>query len=87
MDNDKKQHEFTIIVNARKKTVTTSDLAFEQIVALAFENPPGGDVLFTVTFKNADGSSGKKSEGTLEAGQSVTVKNGTIFDVTATNKS
>ncbi len=76
---------FTIIVNGRKKEVTTRDLSFEQIVAIAFAgNPPSGpNVVITVTY-----SKGEHGEnGTLLAGDVVKIKNGMIFNVSATDRS
>jgi hypothetical protein len=75
--------ELTIIVNGRMKKVTTDELSFEQIVGLAFDsNPPTGpNIVITVTYK----IEGK--QGTLLPGGTVTIKNGTIFNVTATDKS
>ncbi len=74
--------EYTIIVNGREKKVSQDNLTFEQIVALAFENPPSGpNVVITVTYK----SRGK--EGSLLPGQSVAIQNGMIFNVKATDKS
>ena len=80
------QHkEVTIIVNGREKTVTARELSFEQIVALAFDTPPSGNNLeITVTYRKAEGN---KPEGTLLSGKTVHIKDGTIFNVTATNKS
>jgi hypothetical protein len=79
------EKEFAIIVNGRSKTVTTRELSFDQIVALAFDTPPSGpDVLFTITYKKGDNS---KPEGSMVAGEQVKIKDGMIFNVTATNKS
>lgn len=83
MSDENKQ--FTIFVNGRKKVVNTDVLSFDQVVALAFENPPTGpNILFTITFRKGDD---KKSEGTLVQGETVKVKDGMIFNVTATDKS
>jgi len=77
--------ERTIIVNGRSKTVTEHELSFAQIVALAFDNPPTGDnVMFTITYRRGEGN---KPEGTLVEGETVTIKDGMIFNVSATNKS
>jgi hypothetical protein len=74
--------EFTIIVNGREKKVGQDKLTFEQLVALAFENPPSGpNVVITVTYKS------KGKEGSLLPGQSVEIQNGMIFNVKATDKS
>lgn len=75
--------EITIIVNAREKKVNKHTLSFDEIVALAFENVQGDTTMYTVTYRNADE---EPRQGTLVSGQSVEVKNGTIFNVTATNK-
>lgn len=76
---------FTIIVNARQKVVTARELSFDEIVALAFDNPPTGpDIVFTVTYRRGVGD---KPEGTLVEGEKVKIKDGMIFNVTATNKS
>jgi hypothetical protein len=75
---------YTIIVNTREKTVETDEITFEQVVSLAFEEPPTGENLqITVLFRRGHGN----KEGTLVAGQSVKVKNGMVFDVTLANKS
>lgn len=77
--------EYTIVVNGRRKLVTTEDLTFAQIVALGFETPPASrDVMFTVTYRCG---AGKRPDGTLIAGETVRIKDGTVFNVTATDKS
>ena len=75
-----------IIVNGTPKTVPKDEeITFDQVVALAFENPPTGDgVQFTVQYTRGQGN---KPSGTLVEGQSVKVKDGMEFDVTATNRS
>ena len=76
--------EYTIIVNAREKHVATKKLSFEAIAALAFPSPPPGqDMIYTVAYRNGI----HDQKGTLTPGHSVRIKNGMIFDVTATNKS
>lgn len=83
MTNPKSEHEkFTIIVNTRKKTVENEIVTFEQAVALAF-SPVPPNTIFTVTYRGA----AHHEEGSLQAGQSVEVKNGTIFNVTDTGQS
>lgn len=84
-ENQGPEKSFTIVVNAEQKTVTTRELTFEQIVQLAFpNNPQGGNWLFTVTYRKGEGN---KPEGTLVKGESVKLKNGMVFNVTATDKS
>jgi len=83
-DHQEKQL-LTIIVNGREKTVEKGAMTTEEIVQLAFENPPTGEfVCFTITYRRGQGN---KPEGTLEEGGSVKVKKGMIFNVTATDKS
>ncbi len=75
----------TVIVNGRKKEAPGRVLTFMQEVALAFDPVPSGpDWVFTVTYRKA---ACKPHEGSLTEGETVTVRNGTIFNVTATNKS
>jgi hypothetical protein len=77
--------ELTIIVNGRQKTVTTKELTFAQVVGLAFDNPPtGANIVFTITYRRGEGN---KPEGTLVESGTVKVKDGMIFNVTATDKS
>jgi Multiubiquitin len=75
----------TIIVNGREKEVAEKEISFAEIVALAFDNPPTGpNIVFTVTFRRGQDH---KPEGTLVEGETVEVKKGMIFNVTATDKS
>jgi hypothetical protein len=82
MSDDK---NITIIVNGRQKVVTEKEMSFAEIIALAFDNPPTGpNIVFTVTYRRGHGN---KPEGTLVEGETVKVKDGMIFNVTATDKS
>lgn len=76
-------HHYSIIVNGREKRVETDALTYDQVVALAFDPVPT-DKLFDVRFHDAEPP---KTHGTLLPGETVTIKNGTKFDVTATNAS
>jgi Multiubiquitin len=80
-----KDRKFRVIVNLEEKIVTKKVLTFWEVVRLAY--PPSADgphVVYTVTFKKAGGP---RREGTLEDGQTVEVKNGTIFNVRRTDRS
>ena len=84
---NEKSHDktFTIIVNARPKIVTAKEMSFAEIVALAFDTPSTGQsTVFTVTYRKGEGH---KPEGTLVDGETVKIKEGMIFNVTATDKS
>ena len=77
--------QYTIIVNGRQKVVTSKELSFDEVVALAFDNPPTGqNIIFTITYRRGEGN---KPEGTLVEGETVKIKEGMIFNVTATDKS
>lgn len=86
-ENEKEEHghnkTFTIIVNGREKVVTEKELSFAQVVALA-NLPSGPNIVYTVTYRRGEGH---KPEGTLVEGETVKIKDGMIFNVTATDKS
>ena len=85
MEQNEHTKEFTIVVNGRKKVVTTEVLTFDQIVALAFDPvPTGPNIVFTITYRRGPRAN---PEGTLIEGGSVEIKNEMVFNVTATDKS
>lgn len=76
---------YTIFVNGQKKTVNKKKLSFAEVVALAYPTPPTGDnILYTVSFEDGPHSN---PQGSMTEGQTVHLKNGMIFNVTATDKS
>ena len=83
---DQPNKEIMIIVNGREKTVgIREELTFDQLVALAFDDPPTGEfIYFTITYRRGQSN---KPEGILVEGETVKVKEGMIFNVTATDKS
>ena len=82
-NNEGHGHEVKIIVNGREKVVKKDEISFAEVVALAFD-APSAETMYTVTYRRGHGD---KPEGTLVEGESVKVKEGMIFNVTATNKS
>ena len=77
--------DITIIVNGRKKEVTTEQLSFDQVVALAFNPvPTGPNVMFTITYRHGPR---QNPEGSLLEGGTVKIKDEMIFNVTQTDKS
>ena len=84
-EKGKPEKEYTIVVNGREKSVTATELGEDDLVALAYENPPTGELIcFTITYRRGQGN---KPEGTLDEGDTVKLKEGMIFNVTATDKS
>lgn len=84
--DEARDRTFTVIVNGRKKKVETEFLSFEDVINLRFDNnpPQGENWVFTVTYRNGPRENPK---GSLTKGNTVKIKNGMIFDVTATDKS
>lgn len=79
------QKEVTIIVNGKKKETVETKFSFDELVKMAYENPPyGPNTLFTITYRNGPK---QNPEGTLVAGHKVKIKNRMVFNVTATDKS
>lgn len=78
---DKDPKTVGIFVNTKPHTVPKGEISFETVTTLAYPTtPPGGNIGYTVTWQRGHGS----KDGTLVAGQRVPVKDGMIFDVTAT---
>ena len=74
-----------IIVNRRKKDVSSDELSFEEVVLLAYDPIPSGPYIsITVTYRDGGG---RPPEGRLFEGQTVKVKEGTILNVRVTDKS
>jgi len=77
--------KFTIVVNGEQKVVDHRVLTFDEVVKLAFPNPPTGtDPVFSVTYKK---TASEPHQGTIVEGGKVKIKNGSIFDVTSTSRS
>ena len=76
--------EIEIIVNARSRSVTDSELTYEQIVQLAFPGSHDPNSVFSITYRKALSPS---PQGELGVGGTVKIKQGTIFNVTKTDKS
>ena len=52
---------FSVIVNGRERTVEEEELTFDQVVALAFDDPPTGEfICFTITYRRAGGRKPKE---------------------------
>jgi Multiubiquitin len=80
-----RERKFRIIVNLEPKEVEQRVLTFREVVALAYPNPDfKPTIIYTVTYKRAVAP---MHEGSLVEGEKVEIKNGTIFNVTKTDKS
>ena len=76
---------FEIVVNTRPHAVADRKVTFEQVVELAFPNyQPNPNVVFSMTYRHA---ASEPYAGDLGLGGGVEVKNGTVFNVTKTDKS
>jgi hypothetical protein len=81
----KRPREYKIVVNTRRRVVAQETLTFQDVLTLAFDPVPvGANWEFTVGYRHAHQ---QPQAGTLLPGQTVRIKNGTVFDATATDKS
>ena len=83
--------DVTLIVNSREKEISSKvlspdgEITFDEVVKLAFADPPSGPYIeFAVSYWNG---AGRPTEGILYPGESVKVQDGTVFNVTVTDKS
>lgn len=76
----------TIIVNGRPRQWSAKDISFDDVVSLAFDSPPhGAETIFSVTYRK--GGNEHRPEGVMVEGDSIKIKDGTVFNVSATNRS
>jgi hypothetical protein len=79
------KNDVTVVVNGQERVVQKDELTFDEVVRLAFDNPPTGqNVIFTITYRRGRG---EKPEGTLLEGETLKVKEGMIINVTPTDRS
>lgn len=77
--------EYQITVNGRPHTVKGKEISYDQLVLLSCGSAPQDpNAIFTITYKRGVG---EKPEGTMSKGDSVKLKEGMVFNVTATYKS
>ena len=76
---------YSIVVNGREKIVEEEELTFDRVISLAFDDPPTGEfICFTITYRRGGD---RKPEGTVVEGETVKVRDGTVINVTVTDKS
>ena len=83
--NINKSKDFDIIINGTHHPVPNDEVSFDQVVDIAY--PQGGRgrlITYTVNYFNGGG---RPPEGKLTEGQNAKVKNGTVFNVTRTDRS
>ena len=76
---------FDIIVNGTSYPVPDDEVSFDQVVDIAY--PDGGRgplITYTVNFFNG---AGRPPEGKLTKNQKAKIKDGTVFNVTRTDRS
>ena len=77
--------EFEIIVNGRAKNWYSPQINFDQLVVLAYNFFEKNLVtIYTVTYERGGE---QNPRGSMVLGNSVSIKNGMVFNVTATSKS
>lgn len=81
-----KEKDYELILNGTPTTVEKDTFTYAEIAALAFPELTTDPVAeFAITFEKAQS---KPREGTLSEGDTIEIKkNGTIIDVTVTNRS
>ena len=74
-----------IIVDGTPHVVPTDEVSFDEVVDLAYPDGGRGDLItYTVTFYDGGG---RPLEGALSEGEKAKVKDGTVFNVTRTDRS
>lgn len=77
--------EIRIIVDGTAHVVPSDEVTFDAVVNLAYPDGGRGDLItYTVTYYNG---AGRPPEGALAEGETVKVKDGTVFNVTRTDRS
>ncbi|WP_298337166.1 multiubiquitin domain-containing protein [Ferrimicrobium sp.] len=77
------EKDFVIIVNGQEKTVPSDEVTFDKVVILAF-GAVDPNTVYTITYRHAKAP---EHEGIMVEGGIVTVKERTVFNVTATTRS
>ena len=82
---DRKPKTYNIVVNARPHSWAEDHISFAEVVTLAYGTEASDpNKSFTVSYRK---SANNKHDGTLAEGDSVKIKDGTVFSVTSTTRS
>ena len=74
-----------IVVNGRIEKVDGLEVTYDQIVNIAYpDGSRGPNISYTITYYNG---AGDKPEGGLAPGETTKIKDGTVFNVTRTDRS
>ena len=80
-----KNKDFDIIINGTHHTVPNVEVSFDQVVEIAYPHGGRGPLItYTVNYFNGGG---RPPEGKLTKGKDAKVKDGTVFNVTRTDRS
>ena len=76
---------FGIIINGTTHRVPRDEVSFDEVIDLAYPDGGRGPLIkYTVNFYNG---AGRPTEGKLTKGQKAKVQEGTVFNVTRTDRS
>ena len=76
---------FDIIINGTNYRVFNDEVSFDEVVDLAYPDGGRGPLIkYTVNFHNG---AGRPPEGRLTKGKKAKIKEGTVFNVTRTDRS
>ena len=85
MTSNEADKQIDIIVNGTSYPVPNDEVSFDHVVDIAYPNGGRGPLItYTVNFYNG---AGRPPEGKLTKGHEAKVKDGTVFNVTRTDRS
>ncbi|MGZ3724558.1 MAG: multiubiquitin domain-containing protein [Pseudobdellovibrio sp.] len=85
VEQKQKEKQIEITVNGRKKKFTGREISYAEVVALSLDgSPTDPNTVYTVTYRKGED---RKPTGSMVEGDVIKVKDGMVFNVTATTKS